>query len=205
MKHDPNKYPESHSLYWQYVPNKDTLDKYWKAAIPRSKYLVERLKDIDFNSIYEVGFFSGRNLHYIRRQFPDVRIGGADICRAARGYASRKVEGAELEILDVEKLRGEKWDVVFTMGTLIHVPNIDKALKKCAAKASKYIIHIEANGDDYIFCGPEELRPEANSKRFEWFPNIYKRYQDMGLDVSCEEMPKDVWARDCSHFIIVKL
>jgi len=170
MKHDFDKFKESHKLHWQNKPGKFSLDKYWKTAIPRSKYLVKRLKEINFDGIYEVGFFSGRNLYYIREEFPDVKIGGADICKPAPEYARKKVKNVELELLDIENLSGKKWDVVFTMGTLIHIPNIDKALERCVAKASKYIIHIEANDDDYILCGPKKIETRDNLNKIRVVP-----------------------------------
>lgn len=205
MKNKLKNLRETHDLYWKNAPKKQMLDKYWGIAISRSRYLVSRLKDINFDSIYEIGYFSGRNLYYIREEFPNIRIGGADICVVAKKYANSKVNNVELETTDINSLNGEKWDIVFTMGTLIHVVDIDDALERCVKKASKYVIHIEANDNDHVFCGPESINPEVKSTRFEWFPNIYERYLKMGLDVTCEKMPEGVWARDTSHFIMVRI
>lgn len=181
------------------------LEKYWNIAIDRSEYIADFVAKYNCSSIFEVGFFSGRNLYYIQKKIPDIKLGGLDINKYATAYAEKKIKNAELECgniltMDVKK----KYDIVFTCGTLIHIPEIDLALEKCLDKANKYVIHFETNGDDKIMYGPKSINPANVSKRFEWFPNIYKRYSDKNMNVEIMDVPQRIDAIDVKNIIIVK-
>jgi len=206
VQHKDNKHEKSHKMWWK---NKaiTSINKNWSSDITkRDKYLIEKLKEIKFESIYEIGYFSGRGLYYIKEQFPDIRVSGTDICIEAKEYAEKKLGDVFLETGGIEDIDvSKKYDVVFTSGTLTSIFNIDKALEVCANKANKFIIHIESNGDDYIVNGPRQFYPETESPRFLWLPNICKRYSDMGLKVTCEKLPDNIYSRFCGNFIKVTL
>ena len=53
---------KSQARYWK-DQGANKIKAYWsqERAINRSKWFVEQIKNYEFDSIYEVGFFSGRS------------------------------------------------------------------------------------------------------------------------------------------------
>jgi hypothetical protein len=84
----------------------------------------------------------------------------------------------------------DKWDIVFTMGVMIHIPpdGIEKAIDNCFAKANKYVVHAETMGEDKIINGPIELNPTKKVKeKFQWWPNLVDRYKKRGGKIIVDE------------------
>jgi trans-aconitate methyltransferase len=105
---------EKISAYWEY-PN----------FAKRAKWLAEQLKQYKFESIFEVGLFSGRNLKIMKDAFPKIKIGGIDINETAIKLAKEKIPEAYLKSCSVYDMDiHDKWDIVFTMGVMIHIPPI---------------------------------------------------------------------------------
>ena len=124
------------------------IKSYWTSppATKRSKWFVEQLKSVNnFASICEVGFFSGRNLHYIYQSFPAVSVAGIEINQKAVDFAKKKLPKADLRRMDLHDFRSmdKTFDIVFTSGVMIHVPpdEIAEVLSSFVMKANKYVIH----------------------------------------------------------------
>lgn len=174
----------------------------------RTDWFVKQLHDYDFSSIYEVGMFSGRNLYKIQNEFPDVKVGGCDINDEAIRFAKDKLPNAEIlyeSIYDLDE--SKKWDIVFTMGVLIHIPQdgFELAINKMIAKANNYVIHIERTGSGVTINGPKELNPVKKIRdKFMWYPNLEKAYNNLGLNVTQIALPKSVSSGELT-LVVVKL
>jgi methyltransferase family protein len=164
------------AAYWDY-PNFNL----------RCKWFAEKLKQFEFASIFEVGVFSGRNLHLIQEAFPNIKIGGIDINDKAVVFAQDKLPQAQLSTCSVYDMdTSDKWDIVFTAGVLIHIPpdGIEKAIDKCLEKANRYVMHMETMGADRIVNGPAELNPINKVKdKFQWWPDLPNRYKARGKNI----------------------
>ena len=174
----------------------------------RTEWFAKQLHNYDFNSIYEVGMFSGRNLYKIQSEFSNVKIGGCDINDDAIKFAKDKLPNAEILYESIYELdESKKWDIVFTMGVLIHVPQdgFELAINKLIAKANKYVIHVERLGEGVTINGPKELNPARKVRdKFMWYPNLEKAYNNLGFDVTKVALPKSVCSGDLT-LVAVKL
>lgn len=197
------------SKIWEEFGNFD----HYNMSIPhndRSKWLVEQLKAYEFSSVLEIGSCTGRNLHYIKNNFPDVKLSGIDVNpHVIEKRAKHKVPSANFRTMDVYDLdESEKYDLVFTMAVLIHIhpDGILDVISKCAKIANKYIIHIERNGDGYVRTGPEDLNPAIRvDKKLHWEPNIAGMYRKLGYDVTVSDVPEEFSANGTSHMVLVDL
>lgn len=172
----------------------------------RSKFFAAMLLDYDFQSIYEVGVNSGRNLDYILRYSPDKIVGGIDINKDAIALAKENLPDAHLECgsiynLDIDK----KYDIVFTSGLLLHIfpEDVKNVIYNCIKKSNKYVMHMETQGQDIIINGPKELKPTNKvSRKLRCVHNYARIYSELGCDAAVETSlyPES----DAQHFIIVK-
>lgn len=188
------------------------LKEYWEwpQGNVRSKWFAKKLKDFEFQSIYEVGVFGGRNLHHIHKAFPNVIVGGLDINEGGIQQAKEKLPGGQFDLcsaFDIDKIDGQ-WDVIFTMGVAIHLaPDIfGEFIEKTIKKANKYIIHIEQSGSGTILNGPIETNPSQKiTNKIRWAPNFAQEYANFGLSADITALPKNIKSNDCSNLIIVNV
>lgn len=186
------------------------LDKYWTSEIAnlRSKWFVEQIGSLDFDSIFEVGVFSGRNLRYIQDRFPNAKVGGVDVSEQIVEYASEKVPEAKIECSTVYDMNtDDKWDIVFTMGVLLHIPmdQINTAVSNCVKRANKYVIHLETDGDNVVSHGPADVDPKIVKELLRWKPNLTSIYDGLGYNVDKIEVPREFSTSGAKHFLVVKI
>lgn len=185
--------------------------RYDSGIIPneRSVWFVKQLEKYDFSSVLEVGTCTGRNLKYISERFPDVILSGIDVNGEILLKARVQVPNADFMVKDIYDLEEDrKWDLVFTMGVLIHIhpDGIKDAVKKCTNISNKYIIHIEQYGNGTVITGPKELNPEGGSKRLHWRPNIVEIYKELGFNnVTVIDVPDKINKCGASHMILVDI
>lgn len=180
---------EEQANFWR---NKDYSEskRYWytERHRKRRKWFAIRLKEYEFESAYEVGCNSGRNLWYIENKMPGKRLGGLDINHHAIEMATKMLPQAEFHIKDICDIDTEnKYDLVFTSGVLCHIPpgHIYEVIKKCISKANNYVMHMETQGVDKIINGPKELNPTKKvSRRFRCVHNYARIYRELGYKVS---------------------
>lgn len=196
--------------FWE---NKDYSQKYWnwKLGIARSKRFAKHLKHYDFESIYEFGMNAGRNLYYIKQYFPNIVIGGSDISGDAIQYAKTQMPDGYFETANVCEYSSFdiKYDIVFTMGTLIHIApdRVYNALLSCLVKSKKYVMHLEGTSSfGIILNGPKSMNPVKKEKeKFIWQPNIIKLYKDIGIYKTKAIDVKSLHKKnDYNKFIIVE-
>jgi SAM-dependent methyltransferase len=197
--------------HWQ-GKDLNTITSYWKSpiAIERSKWFVEQLKQFEFSSIFEVGFFAGRNLRYIKEAFPNKHLAGIEINKKAVKFAKEKLDITQLIHLDLHKLdeMSGVFDIVFSSGVLIHVSpaDIPEVLNKFIRKASKYVMHIEHDGQGELVAGPKELKPIYKvSDQLQWRPNLVGAYKSLGYIPQVIPLPGYCKTNGASELIIVKL
>jgi len=188
------------------------IQSYWDSppATKRSLWFVEQLKQFEFSSIFEVGFFAGRNLRYIKETFPTKQLAGIEVNKAAVAFAKEKLGLPELAHLDLHKLDEMKstHDIVFSSGVLIHVPpeEIPEALNKFIRKASKYVMHIEHDGLGELVAGPKELKPIYKvSDQLQWRPNLVGTYKALGYEPQVIPLPDDCKTNGASELVVIKL
>jgi len=123
---------------------------------PNSFYIdiiLNALKGKKFNSVLEVACGSCQNLIVIQKKYRDVKLKGFDL--------GTKTEhpGIEVEIgnLTADKwpFEGEKFDVVFSMASLITLPSKGTFhwMKKLTEITNDYLIFIEWHNDEAPITG----------------------------------------------------
>jgi SAM-dependent methyltransferase len=206
---------ESQSQHWA-EKKRNVIQSYWDSppATKRSKWFVEQLKNYEFDSIFEVGFFAGRNLRYIGEAFPDIAIGGIEINPRAAKFAKEKLAQPNLicgNLHDLDTIHDDyrdAFDVVFTSGVLIHVPpdEVSNAVHKMSRKATKYIMHIESLGNNEVTAGPKHLKPTYKvSDQIQWAPDLLGVYRDIGYEPKVISLPDDCKTNGASELIVVKI
>ncbi len=186
------------------------IQSYWESppATLRSKWFVSQIKKLQFNSIFEIGYFSGRNLKYVSEEFPKVSINGLEVNKKAVKFAQEKLPKANLLHMDLHDMHNliEKYDLVFTSGVLIHVPpdDIGDVLKKCLDLSNRYIIHMESLGKNEVVAGPKTLNPTYKvSDQLQWAPDLASIYKFIGFDVEIIKLPDNCKTNGASELLIV--
>ncbi len=124
------------------------LEAYYEEIQPQTGLLIERLSQIEFNSIFEFGCNVGRNLYWIRKEYADVAVLGMDINESAieRGKDLFEFSGQELKVGDEEdlaRLPTDGFDIVFTVSVLDHLPEIGATLNELLRIAAKRVMLLE--------------------------------------------------------------
>lgn len=202
---------ETQAEYWKNKTVRD-VGAYWDSdpGNNRSVWFAEYLKQYDFSSVFEIGFFSGRNLWHIQRMFPKVTIAGLEVNRCACNFAKEKLQTARLynlDVYDAEKIE-EKYDIVFTSGVLIHIlpKDIGLILKKCMLLAKKYIIHIESIGPCAMSAGPAEEKPFYKiSDQIQWRQNLLVEYSYYNKLITINNIPKSIKTNGATDIVVVRI
>lgn len=186
------------------------IQSYWESppATLRSQWFVEQLKKFQFNSIFEIGCFSGRNLRCIGEAFPEASLNGLDINKRAVGFAKARLPAANLMHMNLHDMHNidKKYDVVFTSSVLIHVPpdELSDVVKKCLDLSSHYVMHIESSGRNEVVVGPKTLNPTYKvSDQIQWAPDLLSIYRHIGFDVEVIKLPDDCKTNGASELLVI--
>lgn len=199
----PGRYWEKFELFEEYdrTANRDG----------RTNWFANKLTEYDFDSIFEVGAFTGRNLKRIAEDFPGINISGIDINAKAIEYAKKTNFVTNLEVVNVYDMpTDDKYDIVFTMGVLIHLhpEGLKDVLRKCIDKSNKYVMHMENNGNGTIWMGPKNLNPvhiTHEDRLLHWFPTIVESYKGLGYEAQVIELPESALSGGVKNFVIVSV
>lgn len=192
--------------------DKKIVQSYWESppATKRSLWLCEQLKQYDFSSIFECGFFSGRNLRYICDHFPNKEVSGLEINKVAIDFAKQKLPKLNLiekNIYDVDQI-GKKYDIIFTSGVLIHIvpQDIENIVKKMITVCNKYIIHVEDVGKNEVVAGPKNLKPVYKiSDQVQFAPDLISFYDKVGFKSEIISLPKEIQTNGAKHMLVVNI
>jgi len=189
------------------------IQSYWNSppAIKRSLWFTNQLKNYNFDSIFEVGYFSGRNLKYICDKFKNIHVSGLEINKKAVGFAREKLKNLDLLSMNLHNMDSilRKYDIVFSSGVLIHIPpdDLKSVVKKMIGLSSKYIMHIESIGETAVSAGPKHLNPTYKvSDQVQWIVDLQKIYTELGFDaVKIINLPNNCKTNGASELVIVEI
>jgi hypothetical protein len=191
----------------------NVINSYWTSppATKRSLWFVDQLRQYEFESIFEVGYFSGRNIKYLHDVFDSVYISGLEINKKAVRFARQKLPDLELLSMNLHDMNSidKKYDVVFSSGVLIHVPpeDLKGAVEKMIGISNKYVMHIESIGNNEVTAGPKHLNPTYKiSGQTQWAPDLLAIYKDLGYNnIRVVDLPEDCRTNGASELIIVEV
>lgn len=166
------------------------IDGYWNSKDhPHRQLIVSALRNVEFNSVLEVGCNAGPNLALIRRSFElaDYNIGGVDVNLDALEKGKSELPGLEWCEGSVDELPflDKTWDVVIADAVLMYVEpeRIEKAIEEMVRVARKGLILVEWHDKSVL----------GKVKDFHWARNYEKLLADRGLEVEKIKITKDHW------------
>ncbi len=156
---------------------------------PHRQMIVDALHRFEFDSVLEVGCASGPNLFRIHKQFPEVRLSGADVNEQAIEVARRFLTGdLRIGTLTVADFPDQCADVVLTDMVLIYVAQMEEMLSYIRRLARKGVALCEFHS---------ERRWERAALKM---ATGYRAYDYRALlrahgfrDVLVSKIPSDLW------------
>ena len=145
LRHGPEA--DKASAYWASLSPVDYRLTDDPIAIERSRWLAEMIiPPLQLTSLLEIGTNGGRNLRYIHRSHPDMRLKGIDVNARAIEHAKSAKPAVIFEVADANRW-GEpvdSWDSALTMSVLDHIPNdAVEALAENIAGSCRHVIAVE--------------------------------------------------------------
>jgi len=107
----------------------------------QTKIIISTLRKYpDIKSVFEFGCHAGRNLYYIKQEFPDAEVYGIDVNQEAVKIGKNKFAlpievGNELSLL---LIRDNAYDVVFTVSVIDHLLEPEKICKELTRISETY-------------------------------------------------------------------
>jgi len=160
------------SIYWNlkggYRPERfwdnwaeDFIKDSWQKNIHRQHaWLLKKVKDINPESILEIGCGFGRNIKFLLNEGIDPKkILGLDISRKMLRNARKHIGNKDVSLIhsDVKQLpfKDSSFDLVLVHGVLMHVEpqKIEKVIREIKRVAGKHILLVEQNygGNKFTF------------------------------------------------------
>lgn len=119
--------------------------------------MIDSIKELEFDSVLELGCGAGANLWRIKQQFPKCYIQGIDINKDAVSFLESKFYGdftGKVWNGEAEKiyLFNKAVDLILTDACLMYIPpeKIENTVKEMLRVARKYIVMCEWNGEDKL-------------------------------------------------------
>jgi ubiquinone/menaquinone biosynthesis C-methylase UbiE len=188
--------------YWL-IRGKNYLDDfvnsgYMELELFFQDLLMDRLKMINFNSIFEAGCGFGWNLKRVYFAFPNKEVGGLDFSL----FQLLKARDDYLKGLDILTICGDivqmpfrdnLFDIGFSLGVFmnIHYTKIEHAIEEMLRVSKKYIIHIEYDEDHTL----PELKRRRAFKTNIISHNYRAIYEKKKCKIRCFETYKDFFPR----------
>jgi hypothetical protein len=145
------------------------------------------LKNFQFRSIFELGSNCGRNLYHIQQAFPDIEVGGLEICPQAVEFSRTKVQGDIYQgsLYDLNSLLLGQYDVVFSMATLVYVTpdEIGRVIDDTLNITQKMVLHFEDIGNGQPHIGA------TDSDQY-WANDLFEQYTKKGLSPNWIDLPE---------------
>jgi len=130
--------------FWSELP----LDPYYFQFQPQTLLLIHLLQGLRAESAFELGCNVGRNVFWLARAIPGLRITGVDVNPRAIAKG-REVFGLGANVISVgdesalADLPARSIDVIYTVSVLDHLPRVDTVLGEMVRVAKKRVILIE--------------------------------------------------------------
>lgn len=142
------KTEQEHLRYWsaRQIDWKSCYLDTWEH--PHRQMIVDALREIEFDSVLEVGCASGPNLFRIHKEFPEVRLSGTDVNQQAIEVARGSVDGdLRIGTLAQADFADQCADVVLTDMVLIYVAKIEETLARIRRLARKGVVLCEFHSE----------------------------------------------------------
>jgi SAM-dependent methyltransferase len=130
--------------FWRESPT----NLYYRQFQPQALLLVHLLRSIGATSVLELGCNVGRNLYWIKRSVPGIRVSGLDVNpdAVAAGRDFFEFSENELWVADDSSLAHvptDAFDAVFTVSVLDHLPEVEDTLRQMLRIARLRVMLIE--------------------------------------------------------------
>ena len=168
----------------------------WHTRVPFWSDIIERTKA---RSAMEVGCNIGSNLLALREVDPMMALWGIDVNQAALSEAERSGL-AVLQKPAAEVHQCGRFDLVFSVGVLIHVPaeQLPEVMGAIVKASRRWVLAVEYAAED------EEPVVYRGHEGYLWRRPFGKLYEDMGLEmVDAFDAPADAFDR-CRAWLLRK-
>ncbi len=129
--------------FWRQQPTND----YYRSFQPQTLLLIDRIARLRAKSVLELGANVGRNIHWIERSRPDVKVEGIELNpdhvaegRRLFGLGDRLRQGDERSLT---ALPDNYVDITFTVSVLDHMPDVRQCLLNMMRISRLRVILIE--------------------------------------------------------------
>lgn len=149
----------------------------WKQRVPFWNSIIQRT---GAQSVLEVGCNAGWNLSALRSINGGMRMIGVDVNRTAIAEANAAgFDAREFPAAEVGKQWPQMFDLVCTVGCLIHVPpeDLSRTMASVIAASKSYVLAVE-----YASFKEEEVDYRGNEGKL-WKRPFGKMYEFMGLEI----------------------
>lgn len=152
-------------------------------------------------SVLEVGCNAGWNLLALRTIHPWVLLAGTEINETAANRArALGLSVGDIPATDTGTALPYTYDMVFTVGVLIHISqqDIPGAMKEIVAVSKRYVLSVEYEADPevhVVYRGETELL---------WKRPYTKMYQEMGLKLCASGFLSPVDGFDNCHWALLE-
>lgn len=132
---------------------KNWVEEYWASQKhPHRKLILGSLKKFEpFETLLEVGVNCGCNLSLIQKEYPKVKLLGADVNPDALKVGIEKLLKATFfncPILELEFIKDSSYDVVLSDAVLMYEKDVEKALWIMSKISKKGLILVEWKSRD---------------------------------------------------------
>lgn len=186
------KTTNQHIKYWK---NRkiDWAEAYLNLDHPHRDLIIDRLRELHFNTIVEVGCAAGANLIRIHQAWPNILLGGCDVSRDALKVAEAHLpKTAVLDVASADRLffPPKAPEVVLTDMCLIYLSprRFRKALAEIKRVAKKHVMFVE-------FHSPSLLRRLALLFGAGYYAYDYRRELEKAgyFDIRMEKVSEKDW------------
>lgn len=153
-----------------------------------SEFIYNMSLGLGAKKICELGCNVGNNL----TNFPSTfDVTGVDLNKTAIEKSKNRFPSFNFEVARIQDtlFHDSEFDVVFTRGVLIHVPekDLDNALKEIFRISNKWVFHLEYFGKD------GQMIPWKRGTDLLWYRNMKERWQKYDVEIiSNVDLPLEV-------------
>lgn len=147
-------------IFWEEWGKTFFKDVYQRKIFSQHKWILEQIKELDPDSILEIGCGFGRNIKYlIKEGIPAEKITGTDISSTMLENCRQYIKNCKVDLFLAEAVKlpfkDKEFSFSFTHGVLMHIPpeKITPTIKEIFRITKGYFLCVEQNynGNEYTF------------------------------------------------------
>lgn len=195
--------------YWDHADDERRRSR----SSRRSEWFASLPLFAEAESVMELGCGAGRNLYFLQQRCPRMALYGIDINPDGVEHAQRHVRGTFWvgDLYDAGRLlAGQRVDVVFTMGVLIHLhpdtlPELVRELTRHARQRLVFLEQISAGNE--VVKGPAWWRPSrrVTGDYIQWSPDLPRVLGGLGLPFELLDVPAALQSNGARHLIVARV